>query len=281
MRLVVGLIVMMAHILANVRGRAKWYLIETEDKTIYDYSEDDCPDVDGRGKYLKVGEKWTDKECNTYICHADSVTMTKCVPGNQDYLALQRTLEEGCPSEGKIYKKGEKWTTKDCQTFKCEDEDFGLVSLIFSPLLCNLGEKSVTTQYPECEQKCVPDPNFEGLNITKGPDGCSNVGGSGKFLKVGEKWTAEDCTTYKCEGKHLAWALPPAQFRCADGEKPIQPQYPECGVQKCVPDNEGSHGNNEDDGVQCSEGKNPDGTCMMYTITVTDPPDSFEDDSNQ
>jgi len=218
--------VVVAHILTIVTGRAKWYLIETEDKNGQDYTKGDEKQGCrlGNGKFLKVGEKWTNKKCETYICNAP-------------------------------------------------DRVFGLVPPVWS---CEHGEKRVDPQYPECSMKCVPDKKDDKeINEGEGDDtqGCRDPRNSLKFYKVGEKWTDEDCIVHTCEEHDIIGSLPPAQFRCADGEKAIQPQYPECGGQKCVTDNEGYHGNNEDDGLICSEGKYPNGTCRMYEGRAY-PPDS-------
>jgi len=223
MRAVLSLIVVAAHILTTVRGRAKWYLSETENKVGHDYGRGGdkvhgCSNVDKSGKFLKVGEKWTNKECATYTCVGQDA-FTILVP----------------------------------PVWRCGD-----------------GEKSVEPQYPECLRKCVPESNDykESKKSDDKEHGCSNVGGSGKFLKVGEKWTDKKCTTYKCEGQDKLSGLIPPVEPCLVGEKINELQYPEC-KHYCVPDKEDSDGNNEDDGVQCSEGKNKDGTCSSYSI----PPD--------
>jgi len=144
---------------------------------------------------------------------------------------------------------------------------------------CKAGERRVEPQYPECVQKCVPDnEGSHGNNEDDGDDseGCRDPQ-NGKLYKAGETWFTEDCITHGCDEQGNIFGMS-ASSTCKNGERRVEPQYPEC-VQKCVPDNEGSHGNNEDDGILCSEGKYPNGTCKMYTMHAF-PPDN-EDDNNK
>merc|ERR1719153_1648724 len=200
MREVLGLIVVVAQILGSARGRAKWYLIETEDKIDQDYSKVEtqgCRDVGGSGKFLKVGETWTSPGCSIHQCHGPDIVSALSPP---------------------------------------------------PPLPCRDGERNVGPQYPECVPKCVPhnkDDNESNGDYGDDSEGCRDPQ-NGKLYKAGETWFTEDCITHGCDEQGNIFGMS-ASSTCKAGERRVEPQYPEC-VQKCVPDNEGSHGNNEDDG---------------------------------